>query len=221
MLPEKDARPAKTLTDETLPEIEGIDVAGGLQRVAGNKRLYRDLLVQFAAKQADAPEQILAAIERGDLKLAERLAHTVKGVAGNIGLGQVLVAAEKLEKTIHRRDVVDLALLEEFTQLLGRQIQAIRQAMQETLPEQSPIAENRAGLDEQAISAAIARLRVLLESSDGGAVEAFLAVQNVLAGTIERSELGALGRTISEFDFDAALLKLDELTKNTALTKKR
>ena len=218
---EKDPRPAKTLADETLPEIEGIDVAGGLQRVAGNKQLYRDLLVQFAAKQAHAPEQILAAIECGDPKLAERLAHTVKGVAGNIGLGQVFAAAEKVEKTIRRGEVVDLALLEEFTQVLSRQIQAIRQAMQETLPEQSPIAENRAGLDEQAASATIARLRILLESNDGDAVEAFLAVENILAGTIERSVLDALGKTISEFDFDAALLKLDELIKNTALTKMR
>ena len=40
--------------DVALPEIEGIDIAGGLKRVAGNKRLYRSLLEQFAAKQADA-----------------------------------------------------------------------------------------------------------------------------------------------------------------------
>jgi hypothetical protein len=33
-----------------LAEIDGVDVAGGLSRVAGNKGLYRDLLVQFAAR---------------------------------------------------------------------------------------------------------------------------------------------------------------------------
>jgi two-component system sensor histidine kinase/response regulator len=55
---EVEARPVKATGDVTLPEIEGVDVAGGLQRVAGNKRLYRDLLLQFAAKQADAPKHI-------------------------------------------------------------------------------------------------------------------------------------------------------------------
>ena len=45
-----------------LPEIEGVDLEDGLKRVVGNKRLYRDLLLQFASKQADAPTQIAAAI---------------------------------------------------------------------------------------------------------------------------------------------------------------
>ena len=46
-----------------MPEIEGIDVDGGLKRVAGNKRLYRSLLEQFADKQADAAAQIAAALQ--------------------------------------------------------------------------------------------------------------------------------------------------------------
>src|SRR5208282_2458853 len=59
------------------------------KRVAGNRRLYRDLLGQFVAKQANAAAQISAALEGEDLKLAERIAHTVKGVAGNLGITHV------------------------------------------------------------------------------------------------------------------------------------
>jgi DNA-binding response OmpR family regulator len=92
---------AKKLPDDAIfPEIDGVDVAGALSRVAGNKRLYRDLLVQFAAKQAEVNSEILAAIDSGDNKLAERILHTVKGVAGNIGLGDISGAAEKLERAI-------------------------------------------------------------------------------------------------------------------------
>ena len=65
------------------------------------------------------PQQIAAAIESGDLKLAERIAHTVKGVAGNLGLRKVLTAAEKLEKAIRHGDAVEAALLEEFTWCLA------------------------------------------------------------------------------------------------------
>ncbi len=44
-----------TTSDEVvLPEIAGINLADGLMRVAGNRRLYRDLLGQFAARQGDA-----------------------------------------------------------------------------------------------------------------------------------------------------------------------
>ncbi len=67
-------------------------------------RLYRDLLAQFAAKQCDAGSQISAAIDGGHREQAERIAHTVKGVAGNIGVGDVFTAADKLEKAIRERD---------------------------------------------------------------------------------------------------------------------
>ena len=63
---ETEARTAIALEDTALPEMEGVDVAAGLRRVAGNKRLYLDLLARFAAQQANAGAQIAAAIESGD-----------------------------------------------------------------------------------------------------------------------------------------------------------
>src|SRR5262249_50854299 len=61
-----------TVPDETFPPIEGIDIASGLKRVAGNKRLYRSLLEQFAGKHFDADAQIGTALANGDRELAER-----------------------------------------------------------------------------------------------------------------------------------------------------
>src|SRR6202012_1054691 len=71
---------------DDITSIEGIDIWNGLRRVAGNKRLYRDLLNQFAMKQHDADQGIKRALEAGDTKTAERIAHTVKGVAAKIGM---------------------------------------------------------------------------------------------------------------------------------------
>ncbi len=81
--------PQKAPDEVVIPEISGVNVADGLKRVAGNRRLYRDLLGQFAAKEGNAAAQISNALEAGDFKLAERIAHTVKGVAGNIGITEV------------------------------------------------------------------------------------------------------------------------------------
>jgi hypothetical protein len=67
--------------------------------------------------------------------------------------------------------------------------------------------------DARAASAATAHLRGLLESSDGEAEEAFLILENVLMDTVEKSKLDALRTAISEFDFEGALLKLNEITK--------
>jgi HPt (histidine-containing phosphotransfer) domain-containing protein len=188
-------------------------VESGNTRVAGNKRLYRELLMQFAAKQVAASSQISAAVESGDRKLAERIAHTVKGVAGNIGLGQVFAAAENLERAIREEDSVAPALLEDFTLLLGRQIQAIQQAMRDVMPDRPTEGEGNPRFDARAAAAAITRLRALLESSDGDAAEVFLALESAFAGPCDKPRMDALGEAISDFDFAGALLKLDEIAK--------
>jgi CheY-like chemotaxis protein len=206
-------RPAKPVEDVILPEIDGVDVASGLKRVAGNKRLYHDLLVQFAAKQAEVNSQLLAAIDSGDNKLAERIAHTVKGVAGNIGLGNVFTAAEKLERSIGEADAAVPAVVEEFTLVLRRQVQAIQQATRDVMPDRLAEGGRSPVFDARAASAAIAHLRALLESSDGDAADAFLVLEGALAGTCDKPRLSALGAAISEFDFERARMKLDEIAR--------
>jgi PAS domain S-box-containing protein len=201
----------KAVDDSILPEIAGINQVDGLKRVVGNKRLYRDLLTQFAAKQGDAAVQISVALEHGDRKLAERIAHTVKGVAGNLGIGLVFAAAEKLERAIHDAVAAEPALLEEFTLVLRRQVQAISQAMRNVTPDQPADSKRFDNFDVRGASAAIARLRALLESGDTDAVDAFPAVEQILEDTLERSRLDVLGTAIREFDCEQALLRLDEI----------
>ena len=204
--------PPKPANESILPEIDGVDIADGLKRVAGNKRLYRDLLVQFAAKQSDVNSQILAAIGGGDNSLAERIAHTVKGVAGNIGLRSVFTAAEKLERAIREADAAIPAMVEQFIKDVSLQVQAIQQAMCDVIPGR-PAVGKFPDFDSQAASSAITRLRVLLESSDGDAADAFVALEGLLAGNCDKSRLNALSAAINEFDFEGALLKLAEITK--------
>ncbi|HXJ92728.1 MAG TPA: response regulator [Terriglobia bacterium] len=215
---EPPAKPSHGAEEVPIPEIEGIDVAGGVKRVAGNRRLYRDLLTQFAAKQADAGTQISSALEGGDRQLAERLAHTVKGVAGNIGIKQVQAAAEKLEKAIRQGDSSMPTFLEEFGAVLGRQVQAMRQALGDgahTAPEERVTTP----FDAVAASAAASRLRALLEASDADAEEAFSRMQAAAAGHIEKARLDALGADISDFNFEQALVKLDEIAREYHLSE--
>jgi CheY-like chemotaxis protein len=191
-------------------EISGINMADGVRRVAGNKRLHRDLLMQFAAKQGDAAAGISAAITNGDLKLAERMVHTVEGVAGNIGIADVQSAAQKLEKAIRDRHESIPSALNEFAASLGTQVVAIRQALHES-PPGTPDPARTSPFNREAAADAIARLRGLLEASEGAAQEAFYSLREALEGTVEESQLNALGGLIHDFDFDAALLKLNRI----------
>ena len=201
-----------SVDEAILPEIPGVNLADGLKRVAGNRRLYRDLLGQFAAKQGDAAAQISAALESGDRQLAERIAHTVKGVAGNFGITGVQSSAQKLEKAIREGQDTVSPLLEEFAGLMSTQVHAIEQALRESAPPM-PVEAQSLPFDGEAAAAAVGRLKALLENSDGDAEEAFRSLQEAVGGVVEKPQLAALGASISDFDFDAALVKLDEIAE--------
>jgi two-component system sensor histidine kinase/response regulator len=89
---------------DTLGSVIGLNLQDGLTRVAGNRKLYLKLLRQFVEQQADAPARIAELLAAGDSATAERLAHTVKGVAGNLGAGAVQMSAGALEKAIAKRE---------------------------------------------------------------------------------------------------------------------
>ena len=65
------------------------------------------ILRQFAEEQSRALDQVADALSKEDHALAERLAHTLKGVAGNIGAGGVQSAASALERVIRDRSNAD------------------------------------------------------------------------------------------------------------------
>jgi HPt (histidine-containing phosphotransfer) domain-containing protein len=192
-------------------KIEGVDVDSGLQRIAGNKRLYRDLLSQFVVRQQSIGNRIKEALEAGDHDQAERLAHSLKGVAGNLGINQIFVLAGDLESSIRESQAGTKALNEELTSALDRQIRIIRAALLATSVDggkrfDAPPAERRAAL------AAIARLRERLEASAADAPRVFADLAEILLGTVAAWRLDALGTSVKAFDFDAALAKLDEIS---------
>ena len=94
------ARTADAATGETdpLPDLDGIDVGGGLRRVGGNRVLYTKLLRRFSDTYRDTATDIRDGMAKGDLTTVRQLAHTVKGVAGNIGADPLQAAAGLLEE---------------------------------------------------------------------------------------------------------------------------
>jgi len=82
----EDAPVSQDTSDDLLPAaISGLDMAGGLVRVGGNKKLYRKLLLKMRTEFPDIPQQIRTALLKGNHKEAEIAAHSVKGSAETWG----------------------------------------------------------------------------------------------------------------------------------------
>lgn len=97
--------------EEILPfkELPGINVDQGLSRASNKPPLYLKILTKFFTNNQNTVRKIKDAVESGDNKLAQRLAHTVKGVAGTIGAKELQLKADELEKAITTEEKKDLS----------------------------------------------------------------------------------------------------------------
>jgi CheY-like chemotaxis protein len=193
-----------------LPELAGIDVAAGLERTAGNKRLYRDLLVQFADRHESTGNRIKESNESGDHNQAERLAHSLKGVAGNLGINHIFALAGNLERAISESHAGTAALIAELTSALDGQIRIIRAVLLADSVDEGKRLDARPAERREAL-AAIARLRERLAASAADAPRVFAEVAEILRGAVAAWQLDALGASVKAFDFEAALSKLEEV----------
>ncbi|MEO5341643.1 MAG: response regulator [Magnetococcus sp. MYC-9] len=114
-----------------LPMIPGVDTQAGVYRMGGNLKAYLTLLAKFRTNQENAVVNIRAALEVDDLATAERLAHTLKGVAGAIAAGVLEQQAGKLESATRERADPDRVrpLLEEVATELARVCAALDHAL--------------------------------------------------------------------------------------------
>jgi HPt (histidine-containing phosphotransfer) domain-containing protein len=83
--------------------IPGLDVESGLRRVLGKRALYLSMLQKFVAGQRDTIAQLRSTLASGEVGTTERIAHTTKGVAGNIGAAGVQAAAELVERALREQ----------------------------------------------------------------------------------------------------------------------
>ncbi len=87
--------------EDELPEsLPGFDLPAGLERLRGNKRLYRKLLLDFGAKYTEVAGEIHKALDSKDLKQAHSLIHNLKGLAGNLAAIDLQAASVNLEKLV-------------------------------------------------------------------------------------------------------------------------
>ncbi len=100
---EKDGEQATRPSTSIPSDLPGIDQVTALRRLAGNKLLYRNLLIQFASDYREILPLIEKYITSENWTEAAKLVHTLKSVAGNIGALEVVQSATILDKELRRQ----------------------------------------------------------------------------------------------------------------------
>jgi|GEM_PF-2513717 len=87
---------------EALSNLKGFDVNDGLYRVGSNVELYIELILELAKEYKDTAPEFLELMKDSDKEQARRLVHTIKGVAGNLGITNLHQAAANLEDVVKK-----------------------------------------------------------------------------------------------------------------------
>ncbi len=116
---------------EPLPDLPGVNVAESVRRMGGNVALYCALLDKFRVKERNIATTIREALAADDQKTAERLAHTLRGIAGTLGAKSLQDLAASLENSIHKAEPGEVdSLLARMDQELATFIAGIDQALE-------------------------------------------------------------------------------------------
>jgi HPt (histidine-containing phosphotransfer) domain-containing protein len=186
--------------------IEGLDIDTGLRRVLGKRALYLSMLHKFVAGQRDTIAQLRAALAAGDAATAERIAHTTKGVAGNIGAAGVQAAAEIVERAL--REKRSEAEVVTGIGALAPPLSALVAALDAALSAGAPAASG-GSIDPAQLASVRTRLLELLSEDDAEAGELLAEHAELLQAALPR-HYADIDRAIRAFDFQGAHVLLSQ-----------
>ncbi|MCX7055923.1 MAG: Hpt domain-containing protein [Proteobacteria bacterium] len=165
-----------------------------------------NLLRKFVTAHRLACADISAALDNGDAALAERLAHSLKGVAATLGAEQIKTDAGLLEAVLRSR--ASPLEIEQSLAKLATTLGALIVTLESVLPVE-PTAAGSVVATRQQVHAACRELAALVADGRFEAAAALERHQRVLkAGLAER--YAGIATAIETFDFELAGRRLQE-----------
>jgi HPt (histidine-containing phosphotransfer) domain-containing protein len=186
--------------------------------MGGSVKMLRKMIFRFRETQADVMARIKTAMENNDNDTAVREAHTVKGLAGNIGASEMANRAALVEGMLKRGETDGLVdALHAMESELINQIKEIESVMGE--PESVSTTTNAPPLvvDKEVLAKELKQLAALLADMDSSAG----ALAEKLSPQLNALGQGAAGRNllklVGEFEFDEALECLQDAAKTLGM----
>ncbi|MCL2722090.1 MAG: response regulator, partial [Treponema sp.] len=167
-----------------------------------NEKLQNQLIIQFVKNNKNKYEEIINAISDSDIKLAHRLAHTLRGNAGQLKKTELQKAAADVEKQL-KDNISDAA--SEKMKLLEKELNAVLAEL-EPLVNEIPPAQTGELLDIAAAKLLLDELEPVLKAGNTKSLT-YIDKLRSIPGTEE------LIQQIEGFKFKPAIETLAELKK--------
>ena len=211
-------KPIKGSLDEIeLPEIVGVDQTLGLRSVSGNKKLYRKLLNDFSQSHSDDITLVRNAIDAERIDEAERIVHTLKGLAGSLGAQKLYREAKELEGALKSQQVEAYqALLNSMGNVAEPIFEQLSKLVSDAEVSISEGVEKSINLDE--VEALFVQLQKDFAEMDTVASERAEELRQHLSGSEFSGLANQILKQVESFEFDDAAKILEQLMQKMGMT---
>ncbi|MBF0220089.1 MAG: PAS domain S-box protein [Gammaproteobacteria bacterium] len=205
-----------------LPEtIFGIDIAQGLMRLSNDPHLFIELLQAFRRSQDGVISRIERSLAEDDIATAYRLAHSLKGVSGNISanrlFGMSRILTERLKGVVGDEEghlSPQSASLQSLMESIKDEMKAIFADLDNCLPgcsERLAQAGQKGAVDYPQLKARIAKLRQLCHQCDFDARQQLSQIYESPLPAMLQSVLQQAGTLIDNYDYSQAERVLEKI----------
>jgi len=205
---EKEGKVEEGLDARVKKIVREIDTAEGLKRVAGNTKLYIEILKRFRENNMDFVDGFRKGLAETERDENIRSAHTLKGVAGNIGAKKVYELAKELEGRLKENEEVDSLLdsIEVELKTICQEVEALISEVEEKKESRGAEEINFEVLQED-----MRGLKKLLEDYDTDAEEKLAGIKSQLLSRGVDTILRDVESCVNNYDFETALDHLEKL----------
>lgn len=189
--------------------LPGIDVEECLERLGDNMPLFRQLLAYFSSNYGQVAQNIRDLLAVGSRTDAIRLAHSVKGAAGNLSIVGVQQAAARVELALFSGEEGETDRINELHQAIQLAFDAIDAGLSVApMVEKNGEEEERQGaqeIDPEVLKTLLTELRARAVGCDPTSEDFFTEHQKTFAAGLPPALFGKLSSQIENYRFAEAV----------------
>jgi CheY-like chemotaxis protein/HPt (histidine-containing phosphotransfer) domain-containing protein len=202
------------------PQLPGIDIKSGLQRLSGNCELFKRVICGFYQDHQPMLVKLKQAVEQNSWEEVQEYVHQIKGSAGNISALNLAECAKTIEYQLKQGDYTfiseNIRQLEQLFLEIGLAVQILAGWNKE----KTDLKEKTAlkNIDEKLLKWQLAQLKILLLSNDLRAEILFNNIYPLLNFFINKDILQKIQKDVINLAYNEAQNKI-EVYINPALAK--
>ena len=181
----------------------GIDVDAALARLGGDGAALTALLRRFEQSQGGTVDEVRALLASGQRQQAAQALHRLRGVASNLGAGDVSRLGALAETALHHDNPAGDGALDTALDQLAAALAVVTASVRGMAATQDMPVGNT---DASDLPQKLAELQGLLQNNNLKALEHFRELRPALAAT---AQSGALAEAVETLDFSTAAKLVD------------